>query len=546
MGMWLSLGLACGKSKNNPEEKSELLGKATKLTMISKHINRWIFLLGVCLLGMAAGCAIIPEPMTPEELEQRVREDLQNLHEYQEPVSRPITLYDAMARALKFNLEARVQGLKEMVAHRQLDLAHYDMLPKLVADAGYSGRSNFAGARSRSLLSGQTSLEPSTSSDKNLFSANLTLSWDVLDFGLSYVRAQQASNDVLIAEEDKRRIANRVIQEVRSAFWKAVGAERALGRLSFLDDWVTQAIHETRVIRAKALETPLTSLQYERELLQAQQEIQQLYQELSVARIQLGELMNLQPGEPYELVKPKHTPPVSKIQDNLEELEQQALLNRPELRTVDYQRRINAEETKVAILELLPSLNVYLGENYDSNSFLFNNYWLSYGAKISWNLMNVFRHPTRLQVIDAQEEVLHAQSLALTMTIMTQVHVAVAQYKAALSEVNIAKRYFATQVQIADHVQQSWSLNRLSEHRVIREKVQGLLAELRHEMALAKLEMAYANLLAAIGEDPFPVNLSDDDLEELANALEQRWEWLEQHAMVSHAQLKQSEGVVQP
>ncbi len=542
--MWLSLGLVRGK--NNPEEKSELLRKIIKLAMISKHINHWIFLLGVCLLGMAAGCAIIPEPMTPEELEQRVREDLQNLHEYQEPVSRPITLYDAMARALKFNLEARVQGLKEMVAHRQLDLAHYDMLPKLVADAGYSGRSNFAGARSRSLLSGQTSLEPSTSSDKNLFSANLTLSWDVLDFGLSYVRAQQASNDVLIAEEDKRRIANRVIQEVRSAFWKAVGAERALGRLSFLDDWVTQAIDETRVIRAKALETPLTSLQYERELLQAQQEIQQLYQELSVARIQLGELMNLQPGEPYELVKPKHTSPVSKIQDNLEELEQQALLNRPELRTVDYQKRINAEETKVAILELLPSLNVYLGENYDSNSFLFNNNWLSYGAKISWNLMNVFRHPTRLQVIDAQEEVLHAQSLALTMTIMTQVHVAVAQYKAALNEVNIANRYFATQVQIADHVQQSWSLNRLSEHRVIREKVQGLLAELRHEMALAKLEMAYANLLAAIGEDPFPVNLSDDDLDELANALEQRWEWLEQHAMVSHAQLEQSEGVVQP
>ena len=514
--------------------------------MTSTLARVWMLLVVGGFMWIVAGCAIMPEPLTSEELEQRIQDDLQNLSEYQEPVSRPITLYDAMARALKFNLEARVQGLKEMVAHRQLDLAHYDMLPKLVADGAYNGRSNFAGARSRSLLSGQTSLEPSTSSDKDLFSANLTLSWDVLDFGLSYVRAQQASNDVLIAEEDKRRIANRVIQEVRSAFWKAVGAERALGRLSFLDDWITQAIRETRAIRARALETPLTSLQYERELLQAQQEIQQLYQELSVARIQLGELMNLQPGEPYELVKPKRTPPVSKIKDNLQELEQQALLNRPELRTVDYQKRINAKETKVAILELLPSLNVYLGENYDSNSFLFNNNWLSYGAKISWNLMNVFRHPTRLQVIDAQEEVLNTQSLALTMTVMTQVHVAVAQYEAALREVKIAQRYFATQLKIATHVQRAWSLNRLSEHRVIREKVQGLLAELRHEMALAKLEMAYANLLAAIGEDPFPANLSDEDLDELADGLKQRWESLEQHARVSRANMEQSEGVLQP
>jgi outer membrane protein TolC len=501
---------------------------------------------------VTAGCAVIPVPLTPEDLEQRVQEDLTQLTQYQEPVSRPITLYEAMARAIRFNLEARVQGLKEMVAHRQLDLAHYDLLPKVVADAAYTGRSNFSGASSRSLTTGEESLESSTSADKNIFNTNLTLSWDVLDFGLSYVRAQQASNDVLIAEEDKRRIANRVIQEVRSSFWKALGAERVLGRLSFLDDWVSHALSEAQIIRARALETPLTSLQYERELLQAQQEIQQLHQDLSVSRIQLGELMNLEPGEPYELVQPKRTPPVPKVKESLSELERKALLNRPELRTVDYQKRINAKETKVAILELLPSLNVYFGENYDSNGFLFHNNWLSYGAKISWNLMNVFRHPARLQVIDAQKEVLNMQSLALTMTIMTQVHVAVAQYEAALEDVKLTQRYFETQMKIADHVHQSWALNRLSEHMVIREKVQGLLAELRYEMALAKLEMAYANLLAAIGEDHFPVNLSDAEVEKLAQDLQQRWEWLGQHATVSklepeqESKQEQEGGGVQP
>ncbi len=497
--------------------------------------------MSVGIVLFVAGCAVTPVPLTPEDLDQRVQKDLTQLAEYQEPVSRPITLYEAMARALRFNLEARVQGLKEMVAHRQLNLAHYDLLPKVVADAGYSGRNNFAGARSRSLLSGQTSLEPSTSSEKDIFTSNLTLSWDVLDFGLSYVRAQQASNDVLIAEEDKRRIANRVIQEVRSAFWKALGAERVLGRLSFLDDWVSHALSEAQIIRARALEAPLTSLQYERELLQAQQEIQQLHQDLSVARIELGELMNLAPGEPYELVQPKRTPPASKVKENLHDLERRALLSRPELRTVDYQKRINSNETKVAILELMPSLNVYLGGNYDSNSFLFHNNWLSYGAKISWNLMNAFRYPARLQVIDAQKEVLDVQSLALTMTIMTQVHVAVAQYEAALEDVKLTQRYFETQMKIAAHVHQSWGLNRLSEHMVIREKVQGLLAELRYEMALAKLEMAYANLLAAIGEDPFPVNLSDEEVDKLAQDLQQRWEWLGRHATISKVESEQIE-----
>jgi hypothetical protein len=87
---------------------------------------------------------------------------------------------------------------------------------------------------------------------------------------------------------------------------------------------------------------------------------------------------------------------------------------------------------------------------------------------------------------------------------------------------------------------------------VIRDKVQGLLAELRYEMALAKLEMAYANLLAAIGEDPFPVNLSDEEVEKLAQDLQQRWEWLGQHATVSklepeqESKQEQEGGGVQP
>lgn len=487
-------------------------------------------LAGVVMMGFAlngGACAVMPTPLTQNEIQQRVQEDLAQLTQFQEPVARPITLFEAMARALKYNLETRVQGLKEMVAHRQLDLAHYDLLPQVVANAAYNGRSNFAGASSQSLATGQQSLVSSTSSDKNIYTSNLTLSWDVLDFGLSYVRAEQAADDVLIAEEDKRRIANRVIQDVRSAFWTAVGAERALGRLAFLQDWVTQALNEAHLIRERALADPLTSLQFERELLSAQREIQQLYQELSLSRIHLAELMNLDPGEPYELAVPDHPPLVSKVEEKLEDLEYRALMNRPELRKVDYQKRINAKETKAAILELLPNLNVYLGGNYDSNNFLFHNNWLNYGAKVSWNLLNVFRHPVRLQVIDAQEKVLDMQSLALTMALMSQVHVSVAQYHAAMKDVATGKRYLDTQMAIADQVQSAWSLNRLSEHLVIREKMQGLVAELRYESALAKLEMAYANVLAAIGEDPFPTDITGDGVDELAVALKDRWEWLE-------------------
>jgi hypothetical protein len=60
-------------------------------------------------------------------------------------------------------------------------------------------------------------------------------------------------------------------------------------------------------------------------------------------------------------------------------------------------------------------------------------------------------------------------------------------------------------------------------------------------MALAKSEMAYANLLAAIGKDPFPVNLSDEEVGALAQGLQQRWEYLGQHAMVSELEQVEQE-----
>ncbi|MEC4673445.1 MAG: TolC family protein, partial [Nitrospirota bacterium] len=309
-----------------------------------------------------------PQVLTQEEITTRVTQDLQNLTTNQEPIKGPIDLYEAIARALQYNLDTRVEVMKTMLAHQQLDVSHYNMLPRLVANAVYDGRDKFSGATSRSLLTGQTSLEPSTSSDLHVFTTDLTLSWDILDFGLSYVRAQQAADDVLMAEEVKRRVANRVIREVRTAYWRAVIAKRALPRLGYLGRWVSRALTASRKVLDRRLNSPLASLQYQRELLATQHEIQKLYQKFATAHLDLARLMNIVPGTPYELVNPKAKLSIPEFNIHMAKLEKQALSNRPELRTIDYQKRINAKETKAAILEMLPNLNLKVGPNYSSNS----------------------------------------------------------------------------------------------------------------------------------------------------------------------------------
>jgi outer membrane protein TolC len=185
---------------------------------------RWIWVLSFAL----AGCAVTPEPFDEETQRQRAGDLLQRLTQDQEPVTAPVDLYTAMARASKYNLDYRVEVMEHAVHVRDLDLKRFDMLPKLVASLDYAGRSNDSGGFSRSLITGLVSLEPSTSSDRNYFVADLAMSWDVLDFGLSYVRARQAADDVLVSEERKRKVVNRIVEDVRSVFWRAASAERLL------------------------------------------------------------------------------------------------------------------------------------------------------------------------------------------------------------------------------------------------------------------------------------------------------------------------------
>lgn len=71
----------------------------------------------------------------------------------------------------------------------------------MAAEAGYVTRSNVSASSSRSIQSGQESLEPSTSQDRNRRCADLTMVWNVLDFGVSYVTAKQQSDQRWIAED---------------------------------------------------------------------------------------------------------------------------------------------------------------------------------------------------------------------------------------------------------------------------------------------------------------------------------------------------------
>ncbi|MCU1732009.1 transporter, partial [Pseudomonas sp. 20P_3.2_Bac4] len=87
-------------------------------------------LFGASLLALAiSGCAVTSQPIDRSASEERARTDLATMFKDQEPLNGPLTLHQAMARAVKYNLEARLKVMEEALSKRQVDLARLDMLP---------------------------------------------------------------------------------------------------------------------------------------------------------------------------------------------------------------------------------------------------------------------------------------------------------------------------------------------------------------------------------------------------------------------------------
>ncbi|MBH0203054.1 MAG: TolC family protein [Nitrospira sp.] len=489
----------------------------------ARHTVMWAAVALVALLSLS-GCLIKPHALNKEDVKARMVQDFRAITSVEEPVMGPISLYEAIARALKYNLDAKVKTMQVQLAHQQLNVAHYSLLPHLSANAGFDGRNNFAGGVGQSIITGRQAVEPFTSSEKNVMSGNLALSWDVLDFGLSFVRAQQAADNVMIAEEEKRRIAVRLVQEVRSAYWRAVSAERVLPRIQFLNESVAKAVENAQRIVDRKLQTPLTPLNYQRDLLNIQREVRRLFRELSTAKTQLASMMGLPPGTPFDLVIPPRETAVPVVNLDSQKMEEQALMLRPELRAIDYKKRINAKEAKAVFLELFPSLKVSFGGYYNSNSFLFYQNWLTYAAQVSWNLLSVFRTPAKLKAIEAHGQMLDAQSLALTLSILTEVHVGAAQFVHAKEEYQDAWNYQRTQASIVEHTKNMWIAQKTNDLTLIRERVSDVAADVRLDAARSGVETAYATLMASLGEEAVPATMGEQNLAELTDSIRQYWE----------------------
>nr|WP_275899253.1 TolC family protein [Pectobacterium brasiliense] len=427
-----------------------------------------------------------------------------------------------MARALKYNLESRLKVMEYALSQQQLELARYDMLPKIAASAGYVGRNNMSASSSRSVETGRTSLEPSTSQDRDRDVADLTMVWNVLDFGVSYVTAQQKSDQRWIAEERKRKVVHTILQDVRSAYWRAVAAERLLGQIDGLIARVNTARDASEHMSSQQIGDPIEALSYQRALIDATRQLEEQRRALSLAKTELATLMNLPLDTSYKLALPQNSDEtVPQLNVDVRVLEEAALVSRPELREQDYQVRIHAAETRKALLRMLPGVEISAGGHYDSNSFLVNNSWADVGVKATWNLFNLLSGPAARKAAQANESVSEMQRQAMSLAIMAQLYIARANFNEAQRQYKTSSELRNLDTKIVEQLRNRYKANSIGELQLIQGELNALNASLRQDLAYAELRNTYGQIFSTIGLDLLPKSLPSDRLTDISQALRQ-------------------------
>lgn len=484
-------------------------------------------LFSISLLALVvSGCAVTSQPIDRSVSEQRAKSDLQLMYRDQEPLNGALTLHQAMARAVKYNLEARLKIMEEALAKRQLDLASFDMLPRMALSAGYAGRSNVSASSSESVQTGTQSLEPSTSQDRSRRVADLTMVWNVLDFGVSYISAKQQGDQRLIVQERRRKVINTIVQDVRSAYWRAVAAERMLKQIDSLMARVDKAQDNSQKMSEQRVGDPVQALGYQRSLIQATRQLEEQRKALSLAKTELATLINLPLGTDLTLATPDDYP-IPELKVDMARLENEALASRPELREQDYQTRISSAETRKAMLRMLPGLEFSAGGHYDSNSFLVNDKWADLGVKVTWNLFNVLSAPAAIDVAKAGEEVATARRQAMSIAVLAQLYVANANYHEALRQFKTSQQLSSIDSQIVGQLRNRYKAAGLGELDLIQGELNTLQADLRRDLAYADLRNAYGQIFASAGLDPLPSELPSTKVQSIATALNARelqWE----------------------
>ncbi|NDY93545.1 TolC family protein [Ideonella sp. TBM-1] len=474
-------------------------------------------------MSLSACDHMMPAVPAGAPLDEVIDEDRQAVQKGVEPLGETLGLDQAIARALKYNLDRRAKLMEEALAARQVDEVGFDRIPKLLGSAGYSHRDEERTSRSKDSVTGAPSLaNPSISQDKEHLFSSLTLSWNLLDYGLAHFSYQQAVDRALQAEARRRKASQLLVQDVRSAFFRAASAQKLQGEVRAALALAEDGLADARKSEQEALRNPLDSLRYQRQLTENMRLLESIEQELVAARFELAALINAPVMQQVRLLADDEPLPPDLLTTSVDEMELAALRQNPDLRDHLLQRRIAQAEAYKAVGRMLPNIGVSYGAYNDDDRYLINQQWNEATVNVSFNLLNLLYLDRVERNGRAGVRLAEQRRLAAHVAVVTQVHVARAQVAHARTQFERADSLWSLDSRILEMTAKREQAQAGSKLDRVAAQTTAIISQLRRYQALAQWHAAAGRLQATLGTDPVPDSTDDQSLEALSRGVRQR------------------------
>ena len=471
---------------------------------------------------MLYGCANYkPEPIGNLDIAAQAQALKNQQAKDIDPITGTLTLEEAIARAIKYNAERRVRVMEDAMAHGAMDVANLDMLPKLVANAGYRARDSDLLTNLRAGPNSAITPGSSISSERSASTTDLSFTWSLLDFGQSYYVAKQSGDRVLIAAERRRKALHNLVQDVRTAYWRVVAADKLGQLINATLQEAEAALKASEAAEATAMRSPLMALRFQRQLLENLRMLELVEHELSSARVELATLAAIPSDSTFTVVEPSNHISRQWLGMNVADMELQAIMHNPDLRESIYSARIARDEAKKALVKMFPGISFSYGTRSTSDEYVVNQRWNEAGAQISFNLLGMLSAPAQKRMADIGISMADQRRVATQMAIISQVHIARLNYANAAKQFERADKIAKVESRMAEVVAVQARAEAQSNQENVAQQTTTILSSLRRYQALSNAQAAASRLQATLGLEPVVAAAENMPLVDVVQAVEQ-------------------------
>lgn len=486
-------------------------------------INRILLLI---LTVLTTSCSLCTTRDLVKDRSCLAKEDLSCLREDPDLPDKCLTLDDIIEIVLARNLDIAVKEQEWRVQNDVMRAEALTMLPNLLYDVNYSYRNRNTAATGQFLDPTIPTPKPEFSTEQRSYQWDVTLLWNILDFGISYFRAKQECERSLITTLEVERIRQDLILRAVQAYWRAAVAKKAVE----IAEPLVKDLTEQRKIMEKEIkdEVYLSKIQtqgrlasfYQREIqlkgfndrTDSSDPTQGYEKEYQNSMVVLAQLMQLPQDYPFDICG----------FDNLDyevdfgrsfDLDNMAMMCRPELYGRDLEEKIAIDEVYIAILKHFPNLQLFVGNFHDDNKFLVHKQWTSMGTRIAWDLLSWPLHNEEGRIGNDRQELARENRLLIAQGIISEIRIAEILYEQNKEQFVLTKNFADTNAQIASLSAKENAVGKQSYLELLSKRIDAALAMINALKVYAALQSAVEQVNNAIGAPRYFQTHSNTEVE---------------------------------